>query len=106
MPREHNRLTVRKISKPLARGLHSDGDGLYLQVSKWGTKSWVLRYRLKGRARTMGLGSCRDISLKQARERAGRARELLTDPIVKRPAMLTLDRRPILTPLDRELFSH
>ena len=81
MPREHNRLTVRKISKPLARGLHSDGDGLYLQVSKWGTKSWVLRYMLKGRARTMGLGSCRDISLKQARERAGRARELLTDPI-------------------------
>jgi hypothetical protein len=76
--REHKRLKALDLPGITERGLHSDG---YLQVSKWGTKSWVLRYMLKGRARTMGLGSCREISLKQARERASRARELLSDPI-------------------------
>ena len=78
---EHKRLKALDLPGITERGLHSDGDGFYLQVSKWGTKSWVLRYMLKGRARTMGLGSCREISLKQARERASRARELLSDPI-------------------------
>ena len=82
--RKHNRLTVLKISKITKRGRYPDGDGLYLQVSKWGTKSWLLRYMLKGRARAMGLGSLQDVGLSEARERARQARKLLSDPIQRR----------------------
>ena len=46
-------LSVNAISKP---GYHADGDGLYLQVAKGGTKSWVYRYTKGGKRREMGLG--------------------------------------------------
>jgi len=62
-------------------GLHGDGGGLYLQVGKSGTKSWLFRYwvpernpatgdlvvdvatgKRRGRIREMGLASCMTIS--------------------------------------------
>ena len=36
------------------RGLHADGGGLYLQITAKGHRSWVYRYRIRGRLRTMG----------------------------------------------------
>ena len=33
-----------------------DGNGLYLQVAPGDTKSWLLRYTLRGKSREMGLG--------------------------------------------------
>jgi Arm domain-containing DNA-binding protein len=42
--RESNRLTAIKVSKLSKPGRYADGHGLWLQVSKWGPKSWVLRY--------------------------------------------------------------
>jgi integrase len=67
---------VKNKSKP---GRYGDGGGLYLQISKWSTGSWVFRYMLNGKARTMGLGSVETFSLKEARERARQCRQLLAD---------------------------
>jgi integrase len=68
-------------------GYYLDGNGLYLQVSKTGSRSWIFRYTLNGKTREMGLGSLTAFGLAQARERAQRARQLLADgidPIEKR----------------------
>ena len=62
-------------------GRHGDGGGLWLQVGPTGTKSWLFRYMIDGRARAMGLGSAHTFSLKEARERARAARQLLADGI-------------------------
>jgi hypothetical protein len=37
-------------------GLLNDGRGLYLRIAAGGTKSWVYRFMLSGRAREMGWG--------------------------------------------------
>jgi integrase len=74
-------------------GLRCDGGGLWLQVTDakdGGTsRSWIFRYTLAGRTRSMGLGSLLTIGLKDARERARRCRKLLldgVDPIAQRDA--------------------
>ena len=61
-------------------GDYGDGGGLYLQVSKWKTKS-IFRYSLGGKTRYMGLGSLNAFSLAEARERARAARQLLADGV-------------------------
>lgn len=54
--------------EPIAR---SDGDGLTFTLSKAGTATWVLRYRLgKGRRRELSIGNYPDIGLSAAREKA------------------------------------
>ena len=65
-------------------GRYGDGGckGLWLQVSPEGTKSWLLRYMLRGRARAMGLGPVELVSLAEARERARAARRLLLDGVI------------------------
>lgn len=60
-------------------GYYGDGAGLYLQVSSTGTKSWILRFALRGRQREMGLGGFPDVTLARAREKRNRARELLVE---------------------------
>jgi Arm DNA-binding domain len=65
-----------KTAKP---GRHGDGGGLWLQVGPTGTKSWLFRYMLDGQAHAMGLGSANTFTLKEARERARAARQLLAD---------------------------
>src|SRR5262245_27203450 len=62
-------------------GRHGDGGCLWLQVGPTGTKAWLFRYMIEGRARAMGLGSAETFSLKEARERA------------KRPKAVALYRR-------------
>lgn len=56
------------------------GRGLYLQVYSGGA-SWLLRYERGGHERWMGLGTCADFSLREARQRARAARQLLADGI-------------------------
>jgi integrase len=73
-------LTELKI-KNVKEGYWLDGDGLYLQVSKSGAKSWIYRYQLNGRRREMGLGSLADVSAKDARRRAAEARSMVLDKI-------------------------
>jgi integrase len=75
------KLTAITVSSITKRGRYGDGGGLYLQVSQWGTKAWVFRYMVNGRARTMGLGDIETFTLKEARNRARDARQLLADGI-------------------------
>jgi integrase len=81
MARLINRLTPAKIKEIAEPGFYADGAGLYLQISKWQTKSWVLRYSLDGRVRHLGLGSVNDYTLTQARERARKARHQIADGV-------------------------
>ena len=75
------RLTALRITQAKKPARYADGQGLYLQVTDSGTKSWLLRYEFHGRERWMGLGPLHTVSLKDARERARRARLLLLDGI-------------------------
>jgi hypothetical protein len=68
-----NALAVSRANKP---GFHGDGGGPYLQVTRSGACTWVYRFMLHGRAREMGLGSLRDVSLAEARKRAAECRRL------------------------------
>lgn len=82
-----HRLTNLQIRKTTKIGRVADGGGLYLQVSKWGSKSWIFRFSLHGKNRHMGLGSLNDLSLAEAREWAAKNRGLLKrgiDPIDQR----------------------
>lgn len=76
-------LNAKRIETLNAPGRHRDLEtrGLYLQVGRTGTKSWLLRYELNGRERFHGLGSLDDFSLKEARVRARAARQKIADGI-------------------------
>ena len=70
-------------------GYHNCAQGLYLQVSKQGTKSWLYRYTspLTKTRREMGLGSFNFVSLAQARQYATDGKRLVIngeDPIEER----------------------
>jgi integrase len=80
----HGRLTALAVKHAKERGVYPDGQGLLLQISRNGSKSWILRFRIGGRRRYCGLGALPDVSLAQARERAAAARLMLDagqDPI-------------------------
>ena len=77
--REGNKLTALEVAKKKKTGRYSDGHGLWLQVSKTGTKAWLFRYMIDGRARHMGLGPVHTVNLAEARIRARQARQLLQD---------------------------
>jgi integrase len=89
-----HRLSARAV-ETAAAGYRADGGGLYLQVSKAGAKSWVLRYERGGRRREMGLGSLLNVSLATARKKAAEARALLgngIDPLAEKQARLAAER--------------
>src|SRR5262245_35769179 len=75
------KLSQTRADKIKVPGRFADGRNLYLQVTEAGHRSWILRYKLHGRERFMGLGPCADFSLEEARERARLARQLLKDGI-------------------------
>jgi integrase len=82
-------ILVRQLKSP---GYYGDGNGLWLQVSASGSKSWVFRFTISGKRREMGLGATHTVSLSIAREKARQCRLLLTegkDPIVSRDASRT-----------------
>ena len=73
-------LTAKQVqnAKP---GSLSDGQGLILKVSPSGSKSWLLRVQLDGKRRDYGLGSAKELTLAEAREKAGQWRKLAKDGI-------------------------
>jgi integrase len=83
-----NPLQVRNLKEP---GRYSDGDGLILEVRPGGSKSWIARLQANGRRRDYGLGSFKDISLNEARDKAREFRKQLRagmDPLeAKRKAL-------------------
>ena len=94
MTRTTGRLTALKVTRAKRPGMYPDGGGLYLQVSTHGA-SWVYRYMLHGRARTMGLGPLALYGLAEARAKALDARRLRhegIDPIEARHAQAVQQR--------------
>lgn len=84
--RAGGKLTARGIAA-LPEGKHCDGAGLWLLKRADGGGQWVLRVTVYGRRREMGLGSLADVSLKEARDAAERARAVARsgkDPIRER----------------------
>jgi integrase len=69
-------LAVKRTTEP---GYYGDGGGLWLRVSRTGTKSWVFRYKVSGTLREMGLGSLSTVSLAGAREKAAKCRQMRSD---------------------------
>ncbi|CUK16855.1 Prophage CP4-57 integrase [Ruegeria denitrificans] len=57
----------------------SDQGGLYIAVQPHGSKLWRLKYRYKGREKTMSYGPYPLISLKEAREKRDRDKRLILD---------------------------
>jgi integrase len=75
------KLTALKVTRVSQPGRYGDGKGLYLNIKKTLTKSWVFRYERNGSEHCMGLGSFHMVSLLQAREKARQIRDLLTQGI-------------------------
>jgi len=77
-------------------GLHGDGQGLWLKITKSGTKSWIFRYTLNKKTVDIGLRSINTISLSNAREKALELRQVLqngNDPLqLKQEAKLNQQR--------------
>ncbi|BCD91203.1 integrase [Francisella halioticida] len=74
------KLTVTKIQGLKNTGKDyriADGNGLYLKVSKTGSKSWQFRHK----NRWTGLGSYPDVSLKKARLKIGEFKEAIADGV-------------------------
>lgn len=104
------KLSALKVAREKRPGDYGDGGGLYLQVTKQGSKSWIFRFwvaerdpktgavvrdpttnKVRGRGREMGLGSCITVSLAEARDHALECRKLREkdkdiDPIDAREA--------------------
>lgn len=62
-------------------------DGLQLQITPTGARSWLLRYAMKGKRHQIGLGSYPDTTLSQARERARQVKDMIwqgIDPLADR----------------------
>src|SRR5579863_1396125 len=79
--RQGNKLTAVAVRNAARPGLYGDGHGLYLQVSKFGTKAWLFRFMMAGAARKMGLGPLHTITLAEARRRAAEARVMVHDGV-------------------------
>jgi len=74
MVRTIGKLSALKVEREKQPGMYCDGGGLYLRVTHDGTKNWVFRFMLNGRARWMGMGPLHTVNLSEARKRAGEHR--------------------------------
>src|SRR5215207_6190562 len=79
MSKQLHKLSARAVATLSKPGRHSDGGGLYLNLTGSGARSWVFMWKVAGRRREIGLGSLRDVTLAKARDRAAEARRLLAD---------------------------
>lgn len=94
MPRKAKELSaaeVRRIAHPGTGGNHNVAvggvDGLQIQVTRTGARSWLLRVTIKGRRRELGLGPYPDVTLAQARDRARAIKQVIWeggDPLADR----------------------
>jgi len=94
MPRKARELSALEVRRLAVPGRWSVGgvDGLALQVSASGARSWVLRLSVAGRQREMGLGSFPTVTLAEARDKARAYRAQVDtgdDPIARRLAALS-----------------
>jgi integrase len=81
------KLTPNLIKELTEPGRYSDGEGLLLQISASGGKSWLVRVQVNGRRRDIGLGEVRHVSLRDARLEAAAIKKLAKsgiDPLEER----------------------
>ena len=81
-------VTIKALSEA---GRYSDGNNLYLQITKTGSKSWLFMYKWQGKQREMGLGPYPAISLAKAREAANHNKALLLSPTHPQDPMTARD---------------
>ncbi|WP_035881614.1 tyrosine-type recombinase/integrase [Cupriavidus metallidurans] len=84
--KELSPLAVSRLSEP---GMHPVGKvaGLYLQISKAGSRSWILRATVGSHRREIGLGPYPSVSLKDAHAKATAERDKIKagiDPVLER----------------------
>lgn len=86
MGRAH-RLTALQVAKASVAGMLADGAGLWLRVTKTGSRSWIFRYTFDGRERWAGFGMWPDTTLEEARDQASTWRKLVRagiDPLTQK----------------------
>ena len=91
MARETKELSALEVGRIAAIGYHHVGgvSGLVLQVSRSGTKSWLMRVSVGGKRREIGLGGFPDVTLAGAKEAARNVREKIRagiDPVAEKAA--------------------
>ena len=76
MPKIAKQLTDLEVRNLSSVGRHAVGGvaGLCKQVGSSTSASWILKVTVGGRHKEIGLGSCRSVSLKEARDRARQLR--------------------------------
>lgn len=82
-----NKLSALGVRSAAGPGWYGDGGGLWLRVDASGGKRWVFIFQWRGRRAEMGLGSVRDVDLKDARILRDDARKLVRhgkNPILQR----------------------
>jgi integrase len=94
--RQLHKLTARNVETITAKGRHSDGGGLYLNVGDGGARSWIFLYRERdtGRVRELGIGPAKaprkeGLALSAARDKASELRWMRlagVDPLATRRA--------------------
>ena len=72
-------LTATKAKNLVFPGRYGAGGGLYLNVSRTGTKSWVQRIVVDGQRKDIGLGGYPNVSLVQARQWTAENRSRVAD---------------------------
>lgn len=80
-------LTVAGIKALVEPGRYGDGDGLMLVIWPTQTRSWVLRARVDGKRRDIGLGSTKVMTLAEARAKTQEYRRLIAqgiDPLAEK----------------------
>jgi len=77
---------IKNLSSKEKAYTKTEGQGLYIQVSPKGYKTWYYHYRFRGKQRWFRLGNYPTVSLKDARERREKVAQILSqdiDPIAK-----------------------
>ena len=75
------KLTATKMKSLREPGKYGDGGGLYLIVTRTGSRNWIHRAVVNGKRCDLGLGRFPDVSLAQARDRCADNRKLIADGI-------------------------
>lgn len=91
MARKTKELSALEVGRLSAVGYHHVGGvaGLVLQISKSGTKSWLMRVAVGGKRREIGMGGYPDVTLAGAKEAGRVIREKIKsgiDPVAERAA--------------------
>jgi hypothetical protein len=87
MSRAQNKLKAIQVTADLKPGRYSDGGGLYLVMDER-RRRWVFRYTRNGKTTDLGLGSVKDVSLKDARRKVEPLRKALADGLDPRSVRL------------------